>query len=120
MPKGFTQEDVFGAADTLLARGERPTIERVRQEIGRGSPNTVNPLLDAWWGSLSARIRNENQPDDRIPATLMEAIYALFEQLRQAALAQADMLLGERRQDLDFRTEQLTNLKLGLRPSTRG
>jgi hypothetical protein len=41
MPRGITENDVFTACDALLLAGERPTIERVPQKIGRGSPNTV-------------------------------------------------------------------------------
>jgi len=44
------------AADSLLRAGERPTIEKVRAKIGRGSPNTINPLLDAWWQRLAGRL----------------------------------------------------------------
>ena len=38
------------------AQGERPTIDKIREKIGRGSPNTVNPLLDAWWKRLASRL----------------------------------------------------------------
>jgi hypothetical protein len=38
----------------LLAEGLRPTIERVRQKIGRGSPNTVSPMLERGFASLGA------------------------------------------------------------------
>ncbi len=57
MARGISEQDVFEAADKLLARGERPTIERVRMELGRGSPNTVNRLLDGWWGSAEIRVK---------------------------------------------------------------
>src|SRR4030095_17132254 len=52
--RGIRPEDVFDAADRLLAEGLRPTIERVRQKIGRGSPNTVSPMLERWFASLGA------------------------------------------------------------------
>jgi hypothetical protein len=55
-PRGVTASDVGHAADTLLRAGERPTIEKIRLEIGKGSPNTINPMLDAWWKTLSARL----------------------------------------------------------------
>ncbi|WP_196360993.1 DNA-binding protein, partial [Achromobacter xylosoxidans] len=42
MATGITEQDVWRAADALLLEGARPTIERVRQKIGRGSPNTVS------------------------------------------------------------------------------
>lgn len=51
-------EDVFAAADALLVDGHRPTIDRVRMKLGRGSPNTINEHLDAWWSNLGARLRD--------------------------------------------------------------
>src|SRR5262245_28964854 len=53
---GIQEKDVWQAADALLMEGARPTIERVRQRIGRGSPNTVQPLLDTWFRGLGARL----------------------------------------------------------------
>lgn len=53
---GVTEDDVFKAADALVARGERPTIERLRSELGTGSPNTLLRHLDSWWRSLAARL----------------------------------------------------------------
>jgi len=54
--RGVQQEEVWAAADTLIAAGERPTIERVRLKIGRGSPNTVSPMLEAWFATLAPRL----------------------------------------------------------------
>lgn len=56
MAGGITENDVWTASDALLFEGARPTIERVRQKIGRGSPNTVSPYLDTWFKSLGGRI----------------------------------------------------------------
>lgn len=58
MARGIQETDVWTAADELLLAGERPTIERVRLKIGRGSPNTVSPMLDLWFAQLGARIRD--------------------------------------------------------------
>jgi chromosome segregation ATPase len=58
MATGITESDVWAAADALLLEGARPTIERVRQKIGRGSPNTVSPHLETWFRSLGARIQD--------------------------------------------------------------
>jgi hypothetical protein len=58
MARGITETDVFTACDALLLAGERPTIERVRQKIGRGSPNTVSPMLDAWFKGLGRRLQD--------------------------------------------------------------
>lgn len=58
MSRGITEQDVWEAADALLVNGERPTIERVRLHIGRGSPNTVSPLLDSWFKQLGKRLQD--------------------------------------------------------------
>lgn len=45
MAVGVPENDVFSAADAVLARGERPTVERVRLELGRRSPARVGGLF---------------------------------------------------------------------------
>lgn len=37
-PRGVQLEEVVEAADALLGQGLKPTIERVRQQLGGGSP----------------------------------------------------------------------------------
>ncbi|MNG36411.1 hypothetical protein D3C84_1234310 [compost metagenome] len=56
MAVGVPEHDVFAAADAVLARGERPTVERIRLELGRGSPARVGGLLDQWWARLAERL----------------------------------------------------------------
>ncbi len=55
--RGIQLEDVLGAADALVDAGLKPTIERVRQKLGRGSPNTVSPMLDVWFSTLGQRLK---------------------------------------------------------------
>lgn len=54
--RGVQQHEVNAAADALIAEGVRPTIERVRGQMGRGSPNTVAPMLDTWFAGLAGRL----------------------------------------------------------------
>jgi DNA repair exonuclease SbcCD ATPase subunit len=56
MPKGITQEQVNAAADALVAASERPTVEKIRAQLGTGSPNTVTRMLEAWRGALATRM----------------------------------------------------------------
>lgn len=65
--RGVQEDEVWGAADAVLASGERPTIERVRQFLGRGSPNTVGPMLEAWYGSLAQRLKTPSAAADELP-----------------------------------------------------
>ncbi|MDW2981748.1 DNA-binding protein [Rhodanobacter sp. KK11] len=57
MPRGITQDQVNAAADAILGAGENPTVEKVRAELGTGSPNTVTRMLDVWRGQLGERLR---------------------------------------------------------------
>lgn len=91
MARGVTEQDVFSAADRLLVRGERPTIERVRLEIGRGSPNTINPLLDSWWSNLSNR--HAGTAADSLPAPIRLATEALYQEILRQAEQQARQLV---------------------------
>jgi hypothetical protein len=79
-PRGVSAGDVERAADTLLRAGERPTIEKVREKLGSGSPNTINPLLDAWWKRLSARLDAGPAALHRLPESVAHAAEALWMQ----------------------------------------
>ena len=113
--RGITQSDVSHAADSLLRVGERPTIDKVRAKIGKGSPNTINPMLDAWWRTLSARLDSGPAALHRLPesiAHIAEALWmqALEEGKRRAALEQRDnaRLAEFDKQRLELRSHVLT------------
>ncbi len=55
-PRGVQQAEVAAAADALVAEGQKPTVERVRLKLGRGSPNSLGPMLDTWFEGLAARL----------------------------------------------------------------
>ena len=81
MARGITEKDVFGACDALVLAGERPTIERVRQKIGRGSPNTVSPMLDAWFKGLGRRLQDPGAfaPAPDVPDPVLQAAQHFWE-----------------------------------------
>jgi hypothetical protein len=113
--RGITGRDVERAADALLRDGERPTIERVRERIGRGSPNTINPLLDAWWARLAARLDAGPAALHRLPETVAhvaEALWmqALDEARRRAAQEQSRQTRSAAKlaDDLEVRSHVLT------------
>ncbi len=90
MAAGITESDVWTAADALLLEGARPTIERVRQKIGRGSPNTVSPHLETWFRSLGARIQDPRAfaaPPD-VPEPIAQAATHFWEAALAAARAE--------------------------------
>lgn len=87
MATGITETDVWTAADALLLEGARPTIERVRQKIGRGSPNTVSPYLETWFRSLGARIKDPGA--FAAPAATPDPVAQAAAHFWEAALAEA-------------------------------
>ncbi|HET7864298.1 MAG TPA: DNA-binding protein [Burkholderiaceae bacterium] len=81
MARGITETDVWKACDALLLEGARPTIERVRLKIGRGSPNTVSPHLEAWFKHLGGRIQDPGAfaaPPD-VPDPVLQAARHFWE-----------------------------------------
>lgn len=87
MPKGITQEQVSRAADALVAGGENPTVEKIRQALGTGSPNTVTRMLDTWRGTLAQRLQEVIELPDVPP----EAAQA-FAEVWRIAVAHAETL----------------------------
>ena len=70
-------------------------VQKIRAKIGRGSPNTINPMLDACWKTLSARLDSGPAALHRLPesiAHIAEALWmqALEEGKRRALLEQRD------------------------------
>ena len=95
--RGVQQEDVGQAADALIAEGLRPTIERVRQKIGRGSPNTVSPLLDVWFSTLAARLGLDGSPsgEGRLPKPVQQAASLLWSAALESARQEATEVLTQ-------------------------
>lgn len=122
--RGVQQEEVWAAADQLVGDGLRPTIERVRLKMGRGSPNTVSPMLDAWFASLGARlgIGGATQPiTDELPVAVRQSANKLWEIAVTAARTLADQQLlaaqrvvDELRVSLELRERDLEQRQLSL------
>ena len=112
--RGITSTDVDRAADALLREGQRPTIEKVRAKVGRGSPNTVNPLLDAWWSRLAGRLDAGPAALHRLPEPVLHAAEGLWlqalEQARKRAAAEQGpgrTSLAKERQEMEVRAHVL-------------
>jgi hypothetical protein len=71
--RGVTAGDVERAADALLRAGNRPTIDKVRQKVGTGSPNTIDPLLDSWWKRPGSRLDAGPAAFHRLPTALPQS-----------------------------------------------
>lgn len=100
--RGVSETDVWQAADALLLEGARPTIERVRQKIGRGSPNTVSPYLETWFKTLGARIADPKafSAPPALPDPISRAAKHFWETALTAARAEGAAALEAGRAEL--------------------
>jgi len=125
-PRGVQMDEVWAAADTVLGLGERPTIERVRQQLGRGSPNTVGPMLDGWYGSLAKRLHSpadsveqNDGAEGPLPAPVVRAAKTLWGRALQHADERATAQFAEAREELNDQAEALRQAQDALAQETQ-
>jgi hypothetical protein len=113
--RGITSRDVEVAADALLRAGERPTIEKIREKIGRGSPNTINPILDVWWKRLASRLDAGPAALHRLPESVAHVAEALWVQALDEGRRRAEQettrdarTASQTKSDLEVRSHVLT------------
>ncbi|MCC5611511.1 DNA-binding protein [Nostoc sp. CHAB 5834] len=115
MAAGVQREEVWAAADALLSLGQRPTIEKVRQHIGRGSPNTVSPMLDQWFATLGARLglagASPLSASSVIEHSFPSPLHHAMQELWKAALRIADEHLQAKADALEARENALLERK---------
>ena len=122
--RGVQEADVWAAADALLAAGQKPTIEKVRLHMGRGSPNTVAPMLDAWFSTLGARLGLNQQTQElrnSVPNEVLEAAHLLWshalthaQQVAEQSLQSREHAAAALQQVLDAQQSQLAQREEGL------
>ena len=128
----ISQVDVFQAADALLVEGHRPTIDRVRMRLGRGSPNTINDHLDGWWAKLGSRLRDlPGHEFPELPERVAHALQHLWNEAldgarialqgtllaREQAIAQHEQALEAQSRELAVREQGLATRAAGLEDS---
>lgn len=113
--RGVQQEEVWAAADALIAVGERPTIERVRLKIGRGSPNTVSPMLESWFATLAPRLgvvaSGSQAVEKGAPRELRQALDGVWAAAVAAARDKADRALAPVRDGLTQQSQELETVR---------
>lgn len=115
--RGIQEADVWAAADALLADGQKPTIEKVRQRMGRGSPNTVAPMLDAWFATLGARLGLNQQTQElrnSVPNEVLEAAQTLWSSALEQARELAEQALEVREKAASEMEQALQGLQAKL------
>lgn len=109
--RGVQQHEVDAAADALLAERLRPTVERVRVKMGRGSPNTVAPMLEQWFAGLAPRlgVAADGAAGDvtGVPATVRQALDSVWAHALETARRQAEAELALERGVLVSQRDEL-------------
>ncbi|MCG5549176.1 DNA-binding protein [Halorhodospira halochloris] len=100
----YTFEQIHTVADSIAGRGENPTINKVREELGGGSYTTISEAMRYW----RARQREENLLREvQLPQALQERLHKAGAELWQTALNEAEQRLAQRHKELDEDKEQI-------------
>lgn len=119
---GIQRDQVFVAADELLKAGQRPTIEKVRQKLKTGSPNTITPLLDEWFKELPRRIQEGRAPaanDELGTAVARNAFRLAWDTIMDEARLHVERDLASQRAQNNAERERLAG-ESRLLEATRG
>jgi chromosome segregation ATPase len=79
---GVTYQDVSKAAAAIQAKGENPTIDRVREWLGTGSKGTITPLLKQWKHEQAPFLK---ETPNALPPDLLNLTHGLWLGMKQKA-----------------------------------
>ena len=77
--------EIERAARSLMAAGERPTVEAVRKALGRGSPNHIATCMQKFWKNQAALNAGDPIALTRLPPELADAAVAQWERALRLA-----------------------------------
>jgi hypothetical protein len=83
--------EVERAAIAILKSERRPTVETVREALGRGSPDTIGGFLKRVWRDLGIRMEGDPAALTRMPAEIADLADGLWQRaLKLAAQSATD------------------------------
>lgn len=101
---GVNASHIIQAAESILADGHTPTVDRVRDYLGTGSKSTIAPLLKQW------RAANESKNVDHgLPADLMDVVKSLHARVQQHADGKIEQIQDECNSITDTLRQQLSD-----------
>lgn len=95
--------EIERTAISILKEGRRPTVENVREVLGRGSPGTIADALKRFWRDLGAKAEGDPAALSRMPAEIAD----LADGLWQKALTLASQAAKHEDNAARARLEQL-------------
>jgi Plasmid replication region DNA-binding N-term len=77
--------EVERAAIAILKSERRPTVETVREALGRGSPDTIGNALKRFWRDLGVRIEGDPAALTRLPAEIADLADGMWQRALKLA-----------------------------------
>lgn len=115
----ITREQVFAAAAELVAAGQKPTLEGVRQITG-GSYTTISPALNAWKAQQAVSVPLQEPAPPAVSERLAELgveVWGIALDLANARLAAEREALEKARSDME--AERIEAIELADRLSAQ-
>jgi DNA repair exonuclease SbcCD ATPase subunit len=94
----ITKEDIYAAADALVAEGKNPTLANVRKALGGGSFTTISEGVAAWKDERTAQPAPLQEPP---PAAVADKFSGLLAEVWAVALGMANSRLASEREALE-------------------
>jgi hypothetical protein len=94
--------EVERAATALLKKGERPTIEKLREALRGGAPDTLSNALSRYWKDLGTRIEGDPASLSRLPAEIADLAEQTWRRALSLAADAAAQRVGSEREGLEF------------------
>lgn len=105
-----TTTDIHAAADSLAARGKRPTLAAVRAELGTGSFSTIGEAMKSWKAPDSQQAPTVAAPDAVVQRAtdLASQVWAIAQEEAEQRMQVERATLEQRQQELEAaRTEAM-------------
>jgi Plasmid replication region DNA-binding N-term len=100
--------EIERAAIAILKSKRRPTVDTVREAVGRGSNDTIGEGLRRFWRDLGARMEGDPAALTRMPAEIAELADGMWQRALKLAAEAAqhdDNAAGERLAQLQIETD---------------
>jgi plasmid replication DNA-binding protein KfrA len=103
-----TYGEIERTAITILKEGRRPTVENVRETLGRGAPATIADALKRFWRDLGIKVEGDPAALTRMPAEIADLTDGLWQKaltLASQAAKRDDNAARERLEQLRLENE---------------
>lgn len=99
---GVTYEEIELQAETFVAKGENPTLEKIRRALGdRGSNSTLSKYINEWRGRRAKAIAISHSTIN-LSDPVNEAVNKVWQQLKEEAEAEISKVREEAREAIEL------------------